>query len=127
MDADEANAFVRALTDIDWTNNNALNKLSVDLEQLGVNIPNSEIESFISSLKETGTVVNKIPLEKFKDGVNTLVKAAYSLIGSKDRSIDKDTYDLIKDLIPEMADKFIQSQKTGEWVFMGKSFDEFSE
>ena len=75
MDEEEANAFIRALTDIDWTDNGALNNLTSELKTLGVEIPDSEIKDFIKSLKETGTVMNKIPLEKLQENVRSYVAA----------------------------------------------------
>jgi hypothetical protein len=47
MDEEDANAFVRTLSDLDWKNQDDLDRLGFELEKLGLEIPQDQIEGFV--------------------------------------------------------------------------------
>lgn len=120
MDNEDANAFVRTLSDLDWKNQDDLDRLGFELEKLGLDIPQDQIEEFVKQLQETGTVMDKIPLDKLKEGTSTLIKAAQELAQNNNQSISKDTFEQIKNFAPELEKDFLKSETTGEYTYIGK-------
>jgi hypothetical protein len=64
--------------------------------------------------------MDKIPLDKLKEGTSTLIKAAQELTKNNNQSISKETFEQIKNFAPELEKDFIKSETTGEYTYIGK-------
>jgi hypothetical protein len=52
---------------MDWTNMEDWNNLPETLKQLGINVPESELKSFIINAKNAAGALEQIDLEAFTD------------------------------------------------------------
>ena len=59
----DADKVANLLTQLDWTNATAIDKLPDQIKELGISIPTTQLNNFINGLKEAAHAIESVKLE----------------------------------------------------------------
>ena len=111
---------------MDWENAEDWENLPATLEELGINIPEEQLEAFIAEAKEAANALEAIDLEKLAESIKSLGKIINKLqSGEQDRNFSADDYNAIIERIPAMADQFVEGLD-GSFTYIGNSLDDLT-
>ena len=119
-------SFISALNALDWQNVESLESLPETLEQMGINVPDDELEEYIELLKESAGATRKIDLEKVRDTILELTNIKEDINnGNQGRSFSEEAYNSLKEMAPELADQF-QLTQDGSYTYLGSAMKDLT-
>lgn len=119
----EMMTFMQTINGMDWSNKENWEDLPETIEELGLAIPEEELNNFISTAIEAANAVDSIDLNSLTEklqGVSNISKQIYT--GDQGRTVDEETYQNIITSNPELKGQF-QITTDGSYVYLGESMD----
>lgn len=116
--------FISALNALDWNSVASIESLPDTLEQIGISVPQDELQEYLEMLKESAGAIKNIDLEKLQDAATTLANIKLG-IGTQEqnRSFSEETYKTLIEMDPKLAEKF-QLGLDGQYIYLGDSIQE---
>lgn len=101
-----------------------ISELGEELKELGFDIPDNEIDSFILQMGELGALTKKVDLEAVSEQIKNLNKIAYDIKnGDQDFNFDEDTMNsLISSGVANRSEFSLDA--SGTYVYIGKPMEE---
>ena len=126
MDDEELNKFMGQLNAMDWKNMEDWENLPDLLKEVGLNVPDAELEKFIKVASDTAGAVKAIDLEALNEQMLNLQSLSSKIkSGEQGRNISSSDYEALIAADPDLAGKF-QQTLDGEFVYLGGSMDELT-
>lgn len=118
--------FMSALNALDWSDVDSIESLPETLEQIGVSVPEKELEAYLDQLKEVGNATKKIDLAKLTESLSGLLNLKKGIeSGEQGRAFSEEAYNAIKEMSPELAKSF-QLGLDGQYTYLGSSMEELT-
>ena len=118
--------FLSALNALDWQSAESLESLPETLEQMGISVPNDELDEYIDLLKQSAGATRKIDIAKIRDAAVELMNLKGGISkGEQGRSFSAEAYEALKEMAPELADQF-QLGLDGQYTYLGSSMAELT-
>lgn len=116
--------FIGALNALDWQSVESLESLPETLENIGVSVPNDQLQAYIENLKEVAGATRNIDLNKLQESSKTLLNLSKSIeSGNQKRSFSEEDFKSLTEAIPELAEKF-QLGLDGQYTYLGSSMED---
>lgn len=123
---DTQKEFISILNGIDWTQDDAVDKLKEQLQQVGIRIDNTDgqFDNFISRFTELNKALQTITVDKFKTQVENLRTTFESIQDKIDNDKSTFTREEMEKVIAQGADssQFVQL-RNDEFVYLGNLED----
>ena len=121
---EELDKLVAQLNAVNWHDADALDKLPETLKEVGINLPQDQLEDFITNAKDAAHAISKIDFTKLNEQILTLANILTNIkSGTQGRTFSDSDY---KDLITankDLTTKFSQNLD-GTWTYLGTSMDD---
>ena len=126
MNDEELNKFMGQLNAFDWKNMDSWEELPDLLKEVGLSVPDTELEKFIQVASDTAGAVKSINLEALNEQMLNLQSLSSKVkSGEQSRNISSGDYEALIAAVPDLAGKF-QQTLDGEFVYLGGSMDELA-
>ena len=123
MDAEDANRFTEALSQIDWTDTNDIDSLADTLKEMGFSaqVGSEDYEKLIKNIKEGSNAINKFNLERFTKEIDGARAALADLFANSDKkSFSEEEYNNIVAANETLSSDFVK-QLDGSFTYIGES------
>jgi hypothetical protein len=119
LSPEQLQVFMRELNALDWSNAEDWENFPDTLNALGIALPTSALESFITTASEASNAVRKIDFTKITENMGTLMGYVKEMrSGSGSRAISSEAYDALIDINPKLASAFGQDLE-GNMIYLG--------
>lgn len=126
MNDEELNKFMGQLNALDWKNMDSWEELPDLLKEVGLSVPDTELEKFIQVASDTAGAVKSIDLEALNEQMLNLQSLSSKIkSGEQGRNISSGDYEALIAAVPDLAGKF-QQTLDGEFVYLGGSMDKLT-
>ena len=120
---EDRDAVVAQLTSIDWHDLDDLEGLPNLFKEIGKNIPEGALQSFIAEAKEVAHAVRNVDLTKLNEQLKDLNAIINNIrTGSQKRTFDDSSYETLITASPELKQWFTQDLE-GNWIYLGSSLE----
>lgn len=120
---EDRNAVVAQLTSIDWHDLDELEGLPDLFKEIGKNVPEGALQSFIAEAKEVAHAVRNVDLTKLNEQLKDLNAIINNIrTGSQKRTFDDSSYEALITASPELKQWFTQDLE-GNWIYLGSSLE----
>lgn len=120
---EDRDAVVAQLTSIDWHDLDDLEGLPDLFKEIGKNIPEGALQSFIAEAKEVAHAVRNVDLTKLNEQLKDLNAIINNIrTGSQKRTFDDSSYEALITASPELKQWFTQDLE-GNWIYLGSSLE----
>lgn len=120
---EDRDAVVSQLTSIDWHDLDDLEGLPDLFKEIGKNIPEGVLQSFIDEAKEVAHAVRNVDLTKLNEQLKDLNAIINNIrTGSQKRTFDDSSYETLITASPELKQWFTQDLE-GNWIYLGSSLE----
>lgn len=117
LSEEEKETFMRELTAIDWIDAMALDKFSYMLEEIGLSLPEDEVESFVETLKSAAGSINGLDFQAVIQGAATISEELKRIREEASKYVSEEAYqELIKNN-PALKDSFMKVND--KWYYTG--------
>ena len=126
MDEEELAKFMSQINALDWKNMEEWDNLPDTLEQIGLNIPNAELQNFIKVAQESAGAIRNIDLESLNAqmaDLQSIVKRVKT--GEQGRVFSSQDYESLVEAVPSLAGKFQQTLE-GDYVYLGSAMQDLT-
>ena len=116
----DADKVANLLTQLDWTDATAIDKLPDQIKELGISIPTTQLDNFVTGLKEVAHAIDNVKLEDLNKQMETTSKIIADIqSGEQGRSFDEEQYTVLKQ-IEGLENKFAKDLN-GNYIYIGES------
>ena len=123
LNESEMATFMQTINGMDWSNKENWEDLPETVEELGLAIPEEELNNFIDTAIEAANAVDSIDLNSLTEklqGVSNISKQIYT--GDQGRTFDEETYQNIISSNSELKGQF-QITTDGSYIYLGDSME----
>jgi methyl-accepting chemotaxis protein len=119
-------SFYANLNALDWENEDSWENFANVIKELGLNIPENELESFIGQAKLANNAISKFNLDKIVEEIKKVGPVIKNILeGTQERAFSTDDYNSLIAIVPDLTEQFIQNID-GTFVYLGDSFEELA-
>ena len=123
MSDEEFTKFMAQINALDWKNMDDLENLPETLAELGISIPEEELQNFIDTAQDAAGAIKKIDLDKLNEQMQQLASIASKIDSNEQgRNFSESDYNALVAADSDLANDFRQNLE-GEWVYVGESMD----
>ena len=116
----DADKVANLLTKLDWTDAAAIDKLPEQIQKLGISIPTTQLDNFITGLKEAAHAIDNVKLEDLNKQMETTSKIIADIqSGEQGRSFEEDQYTVLKQI--EGLENQFAKDLNGNYIYIGES------
>ena len=126
MDEEELAKFMSQINALDWKSMEEWDNLPDILEQIGLNVPNAELQNFIKVAQESAGAIRNIDLESLNAqmaDLQSIVKRVKT--GEQGRVFSSQDYESLVEAVPSLAGKFQQTLE-GDYVYLGSAMQDLT-
>ena len=117
LSEEEKETFMRELTSIDWIDAMALDKFSYMLEEIGLSLPEDEVESFVETLKSAAGSINGLDFQAVTQGAATISEELKRIREEASKYVSEETYQELTKNNPALKDSFMKVND--KWYYKG--------
>ena len=122
----DADKVANLLTQLDWTDAAAIDKLPEQIQKLGISIPTTQLDNFVTGLKEAAHAIDNVKLEDLNKQMETTSKIIADIqSGEQGRNFDEDQYTVLKQ-IEGLENQFVKDLN-GNYIYIGESMQALQE
>ncbi len=119
----QKDSFYNTINAIDWSKAEEWDAIPDMLYEMGISLPDAELQEFIDYAKETGRAVKNINLETLLEQIKSISGVIKDIeSGDQTRNFDESQYQAIIAMDPELAKQFSMNYD-GSYDFIGSSLD----
>jgi hypothetical protein len=112
---------------LDWKNMDDWESLPDTLAELGIAVPQDELDAFIKSAQEAAGAIKKVDLEKLNESMQNLSNMSSKIkSGEQGRTFSSSDYEALIAMDGNLAGSF-QQTLSGEFVYLGSSMATLTE
>lgn len=120
---DEMSSFLQTMGQFNWKDANAWDQFAEDIKEIYPQISSNQLDEFVASMKEYNNAISILSWEEVNKRLQTVNKTLHDIdSGEQTRTFTEETYNALKEAIPELADEFAQNYD-GSWIYLGDSME----